>query len=372
MVERGEGDIIMAPDLAERAQVLIERSRDLGEVVAQNQESADPEQRELAELQLLAAAALDLHIASDIVRYAEAGVPAEVVERTAALPGAVVELQAILQADPRQGMRSLLDTQTERARRPSQPLEARQALLEAVEGALVDIRDDAAAVGQAVVNNLMQLAAPAIKEAANVVLAEVMAKLSEGVSGLINKAVALIAQAVDKVLKALGREAQDEARQEVAQWLEAWQKDTLFGSLLDRLYESDRVYQEIEQQTGGALATDAGPVDTAGQHAAELAANRFNTASQHVAELAAKFRKQKQVITWLLHGLAWARPWIMALQPWGALGLTATYVATLGYTVYLGGDYVDWYRMEASERLNFVPGLRVVVRQDLSAASPTS
>jgi hypothetical protein len=103
MVERGEGDIRPAPDLDERVQVVIDRSQELGESAARGQASADPDQRELAELQLLAAAAIDLHIASDFVRLAEEGVSEEVRERSVSLPGVMVELRAILNADPAGG-----------------------------------------------------------------------------------------------------------------------------------------------------------------------------------------------------------------------------------------------------------------------------
>ena len=84
-----------------------------------------------------------------------------------------------------------------------------------------------------------------------------------------------------------------------------------------------------------------------------------------MADLATKFSKHCQTISWLLHGLSWAQPWILTLQPWGPVALTASYFVTIGYAVYLGGDYADWLRTGTSERLNFVPGVRTVVRQEL-------
>ena len=73
----------------------------------------------------------------------------------------------------------------------------------------------------------------------------------------------------------------------------------------------------------------------------------------------------QQTLTLVLRGLAWARPWIMALTPAGPVALTAGYVATLGAIVYLGGDYVDWYRTGSARWLNLIDGVRIIVSRDL-------
>jgi len=86
----------------------------------------------------------------------------------------------------------------------------------------------------------------------------------------------------------------------------------------------------------------------------------------HEARLEPVDRKQKEVIALLLAALSTATPWIMSLQPWGPVGLAAGYTLAIGYVVYAGGDYVDWFW--TGERLNLVPGVRTVVRQSLSAA----
>ena len=138
-------------------------------------------------------------------------------------------------------------------------------------------------------------------------------------------------------------------------WIQDLQQGTLFGTLLDKVYEPERIREAVDQLVDQAAET--------------VEAARFNTASQRVAELTAKFGKQKDALVWLARGLALARPWLLGLQPWGPLALTTTYVAAIGYTVYLGGDYVDWLRTGSSERLNFVPGLRSVVQQAVSGAA---
>jgi hypothetical protein len=117
-----------------------------------------------------------------------------------------------------------------------------------------------------------------------------------------------------------------------------------FGVLLKKLYEPERIQNEIDQLLN--------------QAAASTSADVFNNVSQQVAELSAKFREQKKVLAMVVHGLSFARPWILSLQPWGPLGITAAYLVGMGYIVYAGGDYIDWYRTGPGERLSFVPGIR--------------
>lgn len=56
--------------------------------------------------------------------------------------------------------------------------------------------------------------------------------------------------------------------------------------------------------------------------------------------------KQKDTLSWLLRGLAWVRPWITPLTHRGPIGLAAGYLGTIGYIVYIAGDYTDWYRVD--------------------------
>src|SRR5262245_17338081 len=71
MAERSTGDVAVAGDLPARAQEFIDRSADLGEAAAAGLRSAREEDRELAGLRLLAAAAADLAVANDLARRAE-------------------------------------------------------------------------------------------------------------------------------------------------------------------------------------------------------------------------------------------------------------------------------------------------------------
>jgi len=78
---------------------------------------------------------------------------------------------------------------------------------------LEDIRDDAATVCQATLKNLLLMPLPAIKNAVQVAVAEILAKLGESVSRLLRMATTLVVQAVQKLLSIFNQDAQEEARQ---------------------------------------------------------------------------------------------------------------------------------------------------------------
>ncbi len=344
MKERGGADFDVKVDLESTADLIVQRSADLGTAAASGLESEVSGQRELAQLQLVAAAAIDLYIASDLVRRAEEGVPAEVVERGAGMPEALIDLQAILTADQDAGTAGLVADLVERGGQVDS-----STLRNAIEIALDDIQHDAAAIGQATFSNLLLLPAPAIKDAANIVVSELLAKLGEGVSTLISKAVSLITQAINKLLQALGKDTEAEARKKVAEWIEDLQKGTLFEALVARLFDTPRILKEIESQLKLLPA--------------DIPAKSVESTQMRVSELAASYRKQKQALEWVMRGLTYTRPWIISLTPWGPIGLTAGYVLLIAYILYSGGDYVDWYRAGDLVLMDRVPGLRFAVSE---------
>jgi|SRR5215469_933750 len=346
LAERGAGELRTTAELPELAETLINRSKELGEATAERARGGTSEQRELAQLQILAAAAIDLHVASDLVQRSEEGVAAGVVERDVSLPGAIASLRPILTADPDKGIGPLLSRSTERVASSREIGPAKTKLQDEVKVALEDIRDDAATVCQATLKNLLLMPLPAIKNAVQVAVAEILAKLGESVSRLLRMATTLVVQAVQKLLSIFNQDAQEEARKQATEWIDELKNGGLFATLLDRLYELERIRDEVKARIEGTESEDAAP---------------FNRAATEVSDLAAKFHKYKETITWVLHGLSWAQPWIMGLQPWGPIALGTGYVANIACAVYVSGDYVDWYR----PGLNIVPGVRSVVARDL-------
>lgn len=351
--ERGARGVAADADVDGRVQAVVDRSAVLTEATARGLEAADREQRELAELQLVAAAAYDLAVANDLAHLAEGG-PTDRAERSAGLSVLSDDaLRTILSTPQEAGMRTLMQAEFVASRSPmprSLPA-AKESLREAIKGALQDISADAAHTGQIALGSLATMQLNTVKEAAVAVLHEIMARLSDGVSALLRKAAQLVAQAIDKLLRVLGKEAQDEWRQKVADWIEDLQSGGLFSTLLGKLYEMGRIEQEL------VALVDAVP-DTTDPA-------RLHEAQRHVDELALRFGKQRKTVEWVQRALAVAQNWMLGVQPWGPLAYASAHSAVIGYVVYTGGDYVDWYR--GGGRLDMVDGVRTAVRRGLAS-----
>jgi hypothetical protein len=353
--DRGVANLAAAPDLDQRAKEVEERSAEFGEAAAAELASPDPERRELAALQLLAGAAADLAVAEDLSRAAGGAVD-EAPERDAG-GGVPAEVLAILSVPLSAGLRGLALTAPERGVGPSDSRAARAALKEAAEAAVEDIVRDAARAVQVSFVGLSEIPAPPLKEAAGLVIHDLMVKVGEGISFVLRKAVGLVLRAVEKILAALGPAPRAEIRHKVEEWVEALKKGALIEQFLAGLYQVPRIKAEVDTLIGNA--------------ASDTTADLFNGTADHVARLAARFEKQRSTIEWVVRGLGWVRPWVVGLQPWGPLALAGAYVGLIGYAVVTGGDYVDWYWTGDGSLLDLVPGVRAVVRENLGRATPS-
>lgn len=353
---RGGGEVAASADLADRAQAVIDQSREMGLATAARLGAAEADRRELAGLQLMAAAAADLAMASDLMRAAEDTVPADVAQRGPAFSSALNALGPVLSASPEAGMRGLMGAELAAVRTgaPADLPAARQALRDSVEVTMPSIRDGAATAAQALIVGLTTLPLPPIQSAVSAAAQEILTRLAGSVSLIVRRAADLVASAITKILDAIGPAAAGEARNQAAQWLREIQQGGLLGNILDKLYEPNRIRADVDR----LIETDG------------VAVEALNAAGRSVQELRTKFSKQKDVLIWVARGLAWARAWILGLQPWGPIALTTAYLGGIGYTVYLGGDYIDWFRTGPSERLCFVPGVRTVVRQAIAGTTP--
>lgn len=321
--------------------MVIERSGQLGSAAEAGLAADDPAVRELAELQLVAAAALDLLVADDLARADENAVA--VVERSSVTPPR--ELFEILATPQEAGIAAVsgLNRIGERWAGSGDP---RKDVMTAVDAVLEDILDEAAKASGALTTGLLEISVLPLKEAAAAVGHELLERLGERVSLVLRKAVALVVKAIEKLASLLGQDARDAAREEAVDWLDRLKKGEVLRALLSLLYEPNRITADIREMVEGGHA-DA-------QALREIAAR--------LDELSVRFAKHRRAIEWLARGLAVVRGWLLSLQPWGPLALVSAHVTALGYVVYLGGDYSDWYRTGSSKRLDFVAGVRTIVR----------
>jgi hypothetical protein len=352
LAERGAGQLADGGNLPGRAQRVIDSSARLGGAAMAGLRSSAPEERELSALRLLAMAAADLAVANDLAWHREAAAREHFsgAERGGGLPSALADVLTALRA--KSSIEAISSQSVQRAVRSSD-LEsvssAQNALLKTVKEALLDIPGDAVKVVHVTFTGMGEITMPIIQEAAALVLHDLLVQVGEQISSLLRKAASLVLQAVDKILQLLGADERDQIRHQVADWIENMKSGTLAGDLLGRLYEIERIQTDVEGQIHGAVGRTP------------LA---FKLAADDVQKTSDQFRKQRQAIEWVVRGLAWVRPWVITLQPWGPLALAGAYSGILGYAVCAGGVYVGWYRTDTFSPL--VPGVRALVYQRLA------
>ena len=341
--ERGAATIAAGPGTESRAQEYENRSEELGRQLAEERQKAKTdEERELAAMELLAAAAADIHVAGDLIatdpraanepaeRGAEGGVPVDVL--------AFLEKPAIAQAAG------------ERGARPTDPAKARTELEKTAKEAIEDILQDAAAAGATAFTGLTEIPLPPLKDSANLLFHDLMLKLGQGLSYLVRRAIGLVLGAVEKILTALGP-GWDSIRDKVNEWIESLKDSAGVAKLLPKLYQTDKIQEAVNKSITDATATTAAA---------------FNGTGDRLEALVGRFQMQKKAIGWVARGMSWARPWIIGVQPWGPPALVSVYVSLLGYAIAAGGDYLDWYRVGGDGTLfDFVAGVRTVVREGL-------
>ncbi len=342
---------VRSTDATGRADLVITASSRLANAAAQGLTAPGTADRERSMLRLVAGAAADLAIANDLIRAQDAGPAFTAREAVAATyPQLMSDLGPIL----RPGGESAPAVPTRGVAFRPQPEDPKDALAQlrwTATRSFDAIANDVIDVGQMAISGLVALEAAPVKEAAAVAAQEILNKIGDGLGTVLRQAARLLVQAYDKILKALGKDVASDARQQAARWLQMLQSGTVFEKLLEQLYEKQRILRDIE--THARKASDA------------LMSDAFSTVLSETRDLAERFQQQRRSIEWVLRGLAFAKDWLFTVEPWGPLAVTAMYVGTLGYTVYAGGDYVDWFRTDRIQPLDRVLGLRDVVRETL-------
>jgi hypothetical protein len=344
-IERG--DVVIAMDqLDEHAAAMVEESERLHHELAGSLATDDLDQRELAALKLLAAAAYDLSVVTDLLHIDEEGLGTET-ERAA---GSDIltdpDLRRILEAPLEVGTPGVV--QVERAARSKDPAEARANLEERIAGYIEDIPDRAARVTSQAFAGVVDLGTGVLPAAVALPAQEILARLPDNITRLGRRAARLLATAIGKLRSAIGGEQEAEARKQAGEWLkELTDEAGGVAGLLARLYEAKRIEAEVDQVLGGA---------------AQLEADQYNEANQKLEELLGRHETTTKVLIWVTRGLALAKGPLLLAPPWGPAALAAGYVGVFGYGVFVGGDYLDWHRTGDVGWLDRVQGLRTTIR----------
>ncbi len=350
-VETDRGIAIQATEGFEaRAERVLASAERLRESLAESLRSDEPGERELAGLKLVAGAAYDLSVASDLLNLETGGSSpgAEQSFSTAIMDSE--EFRSVLDAPLEQGMAGLL--QVERATLPDDPEAARQHLEDTVGDFVVVIPEDAAEMSQMAVSGVINLAFGPASSLFSLTLQELISRIPDTVSPIVRRAAELVVEAIRKLQTAIGAESERQAEEQAANWMDQIRGNPdLVTALLDKLYETPRLTDETMRMVESA------PESTPSES--------FNKATQTLGELLDYYGKTTGILDGLMRVISIVKGVFLTWPPWGPAALYLTYLSVLSYAIYSGGDYLDWYRTGNRAWLDRVQGLRWTVRKSL-------
>jgi hypothetical protein len=356
-VARGEvaqADVRLSAEMAtdERLGQELAASLALEDDLSRRLGAGDEEVRDLAAAQLAGAAAVDLALASDLLDLAaaeergaaalDAGEPGSFGEATARVRG-LLELDAVPGASGEVEERAALEEMTP------------DALKERVSAALDQIKKDAGEAGQEGVSGLIGLRGDsdkllaALSQRADRILGQVASKARRWIRWAVRK----LSSGVSKLLRILPDPIEKWVRKRLKDLIGELEDGTLLGKLLDLLWDVTR----IKAETGKTIDAAAG-----------LPSHRLDAVAGQVDALAKRFtwhRRAIEAIGWVLGKL---RGKIIALGWWGPAALGAVYALFVGYAIVVGGDHVDWFRVEDDSGLDLVVGVRRTVATGLAGS----
>lgn len=362
-VTRGAGEV-PAQALIERAGAIADISADMIPLAKGYLEAPDPALREGISGQLLAQAAAELQVATELLHIAagETMTPQAPVTRAARganLRDAIDGMEKAMAMPVSAGL--VAPGMVRRAATAADtPEEAKKALQKAATVTAGAISQRVVEVGGDLAFNLVfKTEWTAVIQSAGMLskdIAELLDRVKEGASALIQRAVTAATKTVlnvyDKILALLGKDVEDEARKRVKGWLDEIQKAgkiALFEQLVGKLYQVDA----LEAVLPGWLEKTTSGVD------------KINTTTTDVAALSDKFTVLVGRINTVGDVIGLAK-FVQVQFPQVLVVVTAIRVALLAVLVYAGYDYIGY---KQPEFLNLTKGVGEVIRDNLGVAA---
>lgn len=321
---------------------LLDRSEALRLALAEHLSDAETDVRQLAALQLEAAATVDVHTANRLAATSDgAGFEAALADAELA------ELSAILNTPTEQGI-ATLDPPAYPAQAADAPPQA--TLTSAMTTAVDAIARDAVETAAKTVGTLSGVAAAELAQAVAAKLGQRYAEALDTVtSWLKRKALAFLLRATEKLL-AVFRVDEDAACTKVRGWIDGLTLETVEDFVTERLY----AVTELKTTFGARITADTG-----------LSAEKAKAGSDELAALAAHWSRRTSVIATLAGLIGAAKDWVFDLAPpWTETAFVATAVTATGYVILAGGDYLDW--SESDGVLDRVEGVGTIVTRATS------
>jgi hypothetical protein len=324
---------IPADFLIEHADGIADTSAQVTDLARAHLESADFDRREITGMQLVSQAAAELNLAVTLIETAGAQEEARPIASRAAsaqlssLRDAVTRLTQAMQAPtPARGRAAASVTLS-----PDPAANLTKTVTRTV-GVIVDRVVEVG--GDIVVDLIQNTEWNAVINGISLMnknVGETIQKLKEGVSQLLRRAMAVVQKLIlnvyDKILALFGKGADDQARQQVKQWIEKLKQEqaSLAKQLVGGLYRVDRFEKALDEWLKQA-PTVAADVDRTARDVDALAA-RFVTLAGYAADA------ESAVVLAKVAGKFF--PQLLPI-------LAGIQVTLLGAVVYTGFDYVGY------------------------------
>jgi hypothetical protein len=351
-----------AEALVEQADALADVSAGMVGLAQGYLDSPDPVAREGISAHLLAQAAAELQVATELLLITEGGEATPKAPVTRGVRGvrhpAIVTLEQTMALPVTAGLAPLAPTRRAVRAVAATPEEAKANLQSAATTTAGAIAQRVCEFGGDVAMNLVfNTQWGAVIEGAGLLGKDIQAKLDaiqEGVGAFVAKAVAVAARTLlnvyDKLMALLGKDLQDQARKQARDWLAKIKQEgkiDVFETLVNKLYGLDGLKKELP---GWLAATAVGP-EVIGKTADEVTA------------LGAKFTVLVERMTTLENVIGMAKllkmPQVLAI----VAGLQVILLAVL---LQLGNDYIGY---RETKLLNLTKGVAEVIRESLPATA---
>jgi hypothetical protein len=360
VVTRGAGEVA-AETLIEQADQIADISVSMAPLARGYLEAPDPVLREGISGQLLAQAAAELQVATELLRIAvgetvEPQAPVTRAARWANLRNAIDSMEKVMSMPVSAGL-AAPGTVRRAASAPDTPQEAKKSLQQAANLTAGAISQRVVEVGSDLAFNLVfKTEWKAVVQSAGLLnkdVASLLDNVKEGASALIRRAVTAAAKTLlnvfDKILALLGKDIEDKARRQVKEWLEKIQQDgkiEVFEKLVGKLYQVDALNTALP--------------DWLEKTTAEL--DKINATTTDVMALSDKFTVLVGRINTVGDVVELAK-FVRAQFPQVLVVTTAIQVALLAVLVYAGYDYIGYQQIEF---LNLTKGVGELVRENMA------
>ncbi len=365
-VTRGAADIPVET-LIDHAEVIADISEKMAPLAQVYLQAPDPALREGISGQLLAQAAAELQVATELMQIAasETAGPPSAAERAprgitraargASLREAIDNMEKAMAKTVSAGL--VAPSKARRAPKAADtPETAKKALQQAATVTASAISQRVVEVGGDLAFKLVfKTEWSAVMESAGLLskdIAKVFDRVKEGASALIQHAISTATRTVlnvyDKILALLGREVEGEARKRIKAWLDEIQKTgkiELFEKLVGKLYKVDA----LDAALPGWLAKTAAGVEV------------INATAITVAALSDKFTVLVGRINTIGDVIGLSK-FVQAQFPQVLAVVTALRVALLAVLVYAGYDYIGYEQIRFP---NLTKGVAEVVKENL-------